>query len=108
MRCECEPESRMTDDAGSGSTSPGVVFCGAGSGRAMSEAKRPTINWMDLLWLLFLAGLALLAASEGVSQATHPAGVRSGSALRRVAGGAIAGAGPAYVVLIKIGLATCW
>ena len=26
----------------------------------MSEAKRPTINWMDVLWLVFLAGLALL------------------------------------------------
>ena len=26
----------------------------------MSESKRPNINWMDVLWLLFLAGLALL------------------------------------------------
>ncbi len=26
----------------------------------MIEAKRPTINWMDVLWLAFLAGLALL------------------------------------------------
>ena len=26
----------------------------------MTETKRPTINWMDILWLVFLAGLALL------------------------------------------------
>jgi two-component system sensor histidine kinase HydH len=26
----------------------------------MSEQKRPAFNWMDVLWLLFLAGLALL------------------------------------------------
>jgi signal transduction histidine kinase len=26
----------------------------------MSEGKRPTINWMDALWLVFLAGLAVL------------------------------------------------
>ncbi|MGA9075745.1 MAG: hypothetical protein WB368_16640, partial [Candidatus Sulfotelmatobacter sp.] len=26
----------------------------------MSEAKRPAMNWMDVLWLLFLAGLAAL------------------------------------------------
>ena len=26
----------------------------------MSEAKRPTMNWMDVLWLVFLALLALL------------------------------------------------
>ena len=26
----------------------------------MTEQKRPAINWMDILWLLFLAGLAAL------------------------------------------------
>jgi two-component system, NtrC family, sensor histidine kinase HydH len=26
----------------------------------MNERKRPTIHWMDMLWLIFLAGLALL------------------------------------------------
>ena len=26
----------------------------------MTEAKRPTINWMDVLWLVLLAALALL------------------------------------------------
>ena len=26
----------------------------------MTESKRPAINWMDVLWLVFLAGLALL------------------------------------------------
>jgi hypothetical protein len=27
-----------------------------------TEATRPTLNWMDLLWLAFLAGLAALPA----------------------------------------------
>jgi len=26
----------------------------------MTETRRPAINWMDVLWLLFLAGLAVL------------------------------------------------
>jgi hypothetical protein len=26
----------------------------------MNEQKRPAMNWMDVLWLLFLAGLAVL------------------------------------------------
>ena len=30
----------------------------------MSEAKRPTINWMDVLWLVLLAGLAPLPPVE--------------------------------------------
>ena len=30
------------------------------SSKGMTEAKRPAINWMDVLWLMFLAGLALL------------------------------------------------
>jgi two-component system sensor histidine kinase HydH len=73
---------------------------------AMSEGKRPAINWMDLLWLVFLAGLALLPPVRelhkqlillafGLIQLTE------GWFLSRVPE-----RGPAYVVLAKIGLAT--
>jgi signal transduction histidine kinase len=72
----------------------------------MSEGKRPAINWMDLLWLVFLAGLALLPPVRelhkqlillafGLIQLTE------GWFLSRVPE-----RGPAYVVLAKIGLAT--
>src|SRR6266849_3223434 len=30
----------------------------------MNETKRPAINWMDVLWLLFLAGLPVVTAAE--------------------------------------------
>jgi signal transduction histidine kinase len=73
---------------------------------AMNEGKRPAINWMDLLWLVFLAGLALLPPVRelhkqlillafGLIQLTE------GWFLSRVPE-----RGPAYVVLAKIGLAT--
>jgi|SRR5580658_2074371 two-component system sensor histidine kinase HydH len=72
----------------------------------MSEQKRPAINWMDGLWLLFLVGLALLPpVAEIHKQLTLLAiGVVQFSerwlltrAPRR---------GPVYVVLLKIALAT--
>src|ERR1700722_15897264 len=72
----------------------------------MTETKRPTINWMDVLWLVFLAGLALLPPfwewhkqvtllAFGVVQFTE------GWLIQRVPT-----RGEVYVVLIKIGLAT--
>ncbi len=72
----------------------------------MTEAKRPTINWMDVLWLVLLAALALLPPIEeyhkqlillafGVLQ------LGEGWLIERVPQ-----RGPAYLVLLKIGLAT--
>ncbi len=72
----------------------------------MTEAKRPTINWMDVLWLVLLAALALLPPVEewhkqlillafGVLQ------LGEGWMIERVPQ-----RGPAYLVLLKIGLAT--
>jgi two-component system sensor histidine kinase HydH len=72
----------------------------------MSQAKRPAINWMDVLWLVFLLGLALLPPFRewhkqvtlfvfGVVQLTE------GWLIRRVPR-----RGEVYIVLIKIGLAT--
>ena len=72
----------------------------------MNEAKRPTINWMDVLWLVLLAALAVLPPVEeyhkqlillafGVIQ------LGEGWLIARVPK-----RGPAYLVLLKIALAT--
>ena len=72
----------------------------------MSEQKRPAINWMDGLWLLFLLGLAalppvaeihkqLILLAIGVVQFSE--GWLLARAPRR---------GASYIVLLKIGLAT--
>jgi two-component system, NtrC family, sensor histidine kinase HydH len=72
----------------------------------VGEQKRPAINWMDVLWLLFLAGLAALPpVAEIHKQLTLLAiGVvqfSEGWLLARVPR-----RGAAYIVLIKIALAT--
>ena len=72
----------------------------------MSEKKRPVMNWMDVLWLLFLAGLAALPpVAEVHKQLTLLAiGVvqfSEGWLLAR-----IPRRGAAYSVLLKIALAT--
>jgi two-component system, NtrC family, sensor histidine kinase HydH len=72
----------------------------------MNEPKRPAMNWMDVLWLLFLAGLAalppvfeihkqLVLLAFGVVQLSE--GWVLSKAPRR---------GAAYIVLLKIALAT--
>jgi two-component system sensor histidine kinase HydH len=72
----------------------------------MNEHRRPAINWMDFLWLAFLAGLAALPpVAEIHKQLTLFAiGVvqfSEGWLLERVPR-----RGAAYIVLIKIALAT--
>src|SRR5579859_8058160 len=72
----------------------------------MTEAKRSAINWMDILWLLFLAGLALLPpVQEGHKQlillAFGVIQLGEGWLVSR-----IPRRGPAYLVLLKIALAT--
>jgi signal transduction histidine kinase len=72
----------------------------------MGEQKRPVLNWMDVLWLLFLAGLAALPpVGEIHKQLTLLAiGVvqfSEGWLLARTPR-----RGPAYIVLLKIALAT--
>jgi len=72
----------------------------------MSEAKRPAMNWMDLLWLLLLAGLAVLPpVAEIHKQLTLLAiGVLQFSESWLLA--RIPRRGAAYIVLLKIALAT--
>jgi len=72
----------------------------------MGEQKRPVLNWMDVLWLLFLAGLAALPpVGEIHKQLTLLAiGVvqfSEGWLLARTPR-----RGAAYIVLLKIALAT--
>jgi two-component system, NtrC family, sensor histidine kinase HydH len=73
---------------------------------AISEQKRPAIHWMDILWLLFLAGLAVLPpVAEIHKQLTLLAigivQVSEGWLLARAPR-----RGAAYIVLLKIALAT--
>ncbi len=72
----------------------------------MSESKRPNINWMDVLWLLFLAGLALLPPVKEI----HKQGILLAFGILQLAErwivARIPKRGASYVVLIKIGLAT--
>ena len=72
----------------------------------MNEPKRPKINWMDILWLVFLAVLALLPPVEEV----HKQGILLAFGLVQLAEGwliaRVPRRGPAYLVLLKIALAT--
>jgi nitrogen-specific signal transduction histidine kinase len=72
----------------------------------MIEAKRPTINWMDVLWLVLLAALALLPPIEEPHKQLI---LLAFGVLQLGEGWLIARLpkrGPAYLVLLKIGLAT--
>ncbi|MGA9979179.1 MAG: ATP-binding protein [Candidatus Sulfotelmatobacter sp.] len=72
----------------------------------MNESKRPIINWMDVLWLALLAVLALLPPVREIHKqlilvAFGVVQLGEGWFLSRVPR-----RGGAYVVLLKIGLAT--
>jgi two-component system sensor histidine kinase HydH len=73
---------------------------------AMSDTKRPTINWMDILWLLFLAGLALLPPIAE----THKQEILLAFGIIQLGEGWLVARlpkrGPIYLVLLKIALAT--
>jgi signal transduction histidine kinase len=72
----------------------------------ISDKERSTVNWMDVLWLAFLAGLALLPPVLEVHKQLILLGF---GALQLFEGWLIArlpSRGPAYVVLLKIALAT--
>jgi len=101
MRCAGEPDNEAID-AGSRTISPGEIFCG----ETMTEAKRSSINWMDLLWLMFLAALALLPPVKEI----HKQEILLGFAVVQLGEGWLVARvprrGAAYVVLLKIALAT--
>ncbi len=71
----------------------------------MNESKRPAINWMDILWLVFLAGLALLPPvrewhKQIILLAFGVIQLGEGWLVERVPR-----RGPFYAVLLKIALA---
>src|SRR4029077_2774564 len=72
----------------------------------MTEAKRPTINWMDVLWLVLLAALALLPPVRG----DHKQFILLALGVLQLSEGWLIARlprrGPAYLVLLKIALAT--
>ncbi|HEY6338178.1 MAG TPA: ATP-binding protein [Candidatus Sulfotelmatobacter sp.] len=72
----------------------------------MNEGERPTINWMDVLWLLFLAGLALLPPVKEI----HKQEILLAFGVIQLGEGWLIARlprrGPAYLVLLKIALAT--
>lgn len=72
----------------------------------MSEGKRPNLNWMDLLWLVFLAGLAVLPPIRE----PHKQETLLGFGILQLGEGWLIAKlphrGPIYVVLLKIVLAT--
>ncbi|MGA8762865.1 MAG: ATP-binding protein [Candidatus Sulfotelmatobacter sp.] len=72
----------------------------------MSEQTRPAINWMDILWLLFLAGLAVVPPVFEVHKQLTLLAI---GVLQLSEGWLVARfpeRGAAYVVLLKIALAT--
>lgn len=72
----------------------------------MNEGKRPAINWMDLLWLVFLAGLAILPPVREI----HKQLILLAFGLIQLTEGwflwRMPERGAAYAVLAKIALAT--
>src|SRR5580698_4718981 len=72
----------------------------------MNESKRPTINWMEVLWLALLAVLAVLPPVQEI----HKQLVLLAFGLLQLGEGWLLSRMPrrggAYVVLLKIGLAT--
>jgi signal transduction histidine kinase len=72
----------------------------------MNQAERQTINWMDLLMLGFIAGLALVPPVKEI----HKQGILLAFGVLQLGEGWLTARvprrGPAYVVLLKIALAT--
>src|SRR2546421_11559029 len=96
----------INDNAGGGSTRSRRILFREPSELRMSETRRPTIHWMDLLWLVLLAFLALLPPvieyhKQLILLAFGLVQLGEGWAISRVGR-----RGPGYIVLIKIVLAT--
>ena len=72
----------------------------------MVEPERSKFAWMDLLWLAFLAGLAVLPAHSDVHKFLILAGIGVFQIFEHRFLGWAGRRGPAYTVIIKILLAT--
>ncbi len=72
----------------------------------MSDGRDSKLNWLDLLWLLLLAGLAILPPI----QEYHKQLILLAFGILQLSEGwliaRLSSRGPAYIVLLKIALAT--
>ena len=72
----------------------------------MTEAKRPAINWMDVLWLVLLVGLALLPPRREPHKQLILLAFGVLQLNERWLIARLPSRGPAYLVLLKVALAT--
>src|SRR3984957_9707811 len=72
----------------------------------MSEQKHPAINWMDILWLLFLAGLAALPPVLEIHKQLTLLAFGAVQLSESWILGRSPRRGPAYILLLQIALAT--
>ncbi len=102
-----EKKSVAPGKAGDQPAPGAVVFHDpAMSQQIMTEQNRPAINWMDGLWLLFLVGLALLPPVAEIHKQLTLLAI---GVVQFSEGWLLARAprrGAAYIVLLKIALAT--
>src|SRR5438270_9622760 len=73
---------------------------------SMRHRLQSAINWIDLLWLMFLAGLALLSPIAEIHKQLTLLAIGIFQLLERRLIARYPSSGPVYSVLIKIGLAT--
>ncbi len=72
----------------------------------MTEAKRPIITWMDVLWLMFLAGLASLPPRGEIHKLLILVAFGVIQLIESWLVGRLPRRGAAYIVLLKVALAT--
>lgn len=72
----------------------------------MLDRKRSAVDWIDVVWLLFLAGLAVLPPVNEIHKQLILAGIGAFQFLEGSLVARLPGRGRAYSVLIKIALAT--
>src|SRR3954466_16316176 len=85
---------------------PALYFAGLNVAERMSEARGRTVNWMDLLMLAFIAGLALVPPVKEI----HKQAILLAFGVVQLGEGLLTARvprrGAVYVVLLKIALAT--
>ena len=72
--------------------------------RKVMAEKRPNINWLDVLWLLFLLGLALIPPVKEIHKQLLYLAFGVTQLLEGWVIAQVPKRGAAYIVLIKIGL----
>ena len=72
--------------------------------RKVMAEKRPNINWLDVLWLLFLLGLALIPPLKEIHKQLLYLAFGVTQLLEGWVIAQVPKRGAAYIVLIKIGL----